>query len=188
MCVLGLPRSTIYYRPIPVRESTLRILARIDALYSEDPCSGSRRMVDYLARDGIPICRDRARNLMQRMGLRAINQKPRITLPGDLSPRLPCLVDLSPGTCSAGSFLTALTRNSASIRWRSFWKADASLTFSTPIKGVSSPRPTLLPGFWQRRLRSAGQEERVATTLSWWRGCGERARTRGSVSVATAVQ
>jgi putative transposase len=51
--MLGLPRSTLYYRPIPVRESTLRIMARIDALYLEDPCS---------------ISRDRARNLKWRMG------------------------------------------------------------------------------------------------------------------------
>jgi len=72
-CVLlGLARSTLYYRPIPVRESTLRIMARIDVLYLEDPCSGSRRMVDYLARDGIPISRDRVRNLMLRMSILAI--------------------------------------------------------------------------------------------------------------------
>ncbi|SBO44318.1 hypothetical protein [Cyanobium sp. NIES-981] len=57
--LLGLPRSTLYYRPTPELESTLRIMARIDALYLEDPCSGSSRMVDYLARDGIPISRDR---------------------------------------------------------------------------------------------------------------------------------
>jgi putative transposase len=85
-CVLlGLSRSTLYYRPTAVRESTLRIMARIDALYLEDPCSGSRRMVNYLAREGIPICRDRIRNLMQRMGLRAIYQKPQTTTPGSPS-------------------------------------------------------------------------------------------------------
>ena len=92
--LLGLPRSTLYYRPTAVRESTLRIMARIDALYLEDPCSGSRRMVDYLAREGIPISRDRVRNLMRRMGLRAIYQKPRTTVPGSPSERFPCLVDL----------------------------------------------------------------------------------------------
>jgi len=69
-------------------------MARIDALYLEDPCSGSRRMVDYLAREGIPISRDRVRNLMRRMGLRAIYQKPRTTVPGDPAERFPCLVDL----------------------------------------------------------------------------------------------
>ena len=65
--LLGLPRATHYYRPTPVRASTLRIMARIDALYLEDPCSGSRRLVEYLAREGIPISRDRLRNLMRRM-------------------------------------------------------------------------------------------------------------------------
>jgi len=70
-------------------------MARIDALYLEDPCSGSRRMVDYLAREGIPISRDRARNLMRRMGLRAIYRKPRTTVQGDPAERFPCLVDLN---------------------------------------------------------------------------------------------
>jgi putative transposase len=69
-------------------------MARIDALYLEDPCSGSRRMVDYLVREGIPISRDRARNLMRRMGLRAIYRKPRTTIPGEPAERFPCLVDL----------------------------------------------------------------------------------------------
>ena len=70
-------------------------MARIDTFYLEDPCSGSRRMVGYLARDGIPISRDRVRNLMRSMGLRAIYQKPRSTVPGDPSKRFPCVVDLS---------------------------------------------------------------------------------------------
>ena len=72
----------------------MQIMARIDALYLEDPCRGSRRMVDYLAREGIPISHDRARNLMRRMGLRAIYRKPRTTIPGEPAERFPCLVDL----------------------------------------------------------------------------------------------
>ena len=70
-------------------------MARIDALFLEDPTSGSRRIVHYLAREGIPISRDRVRNLMRRMGLRAIYQKPRTTIPGEPSIRYPCLVDLN---------------------------------------------------------------------------------------------
>jgi putative transposase len=69
-------------------------MARIDALYLEDLCSGSRRMVDYLAREGIPISRDRVRILMRRRGLRAIYQKPRTTVPRNPSERFPYLVDL----------------------------------------------------------------------------------------------
>ena len=107
--LLGLPRSTLYYQPIPLRESTLRIMARIDSCYLEDPCSGSRRMVGYLARDGIPISRDRVRNLMRRMGLRAIYQRPRTTTPGDPCERYPCLVDLDQLTAVDQVWATDIT-------------------------------------------------------------------------------
>jgi len=60
--LLGLPRLTLYYKPVPVSESTLRIMARIDALYLEDPTTGSRRTVQYLAREGV----SRHRKLSQR--------------------------------------------------------------------------------------------------------------------------
>ena len=53
--LLGLARSTLCYRPVPVRQSTLQIMVRIDDLCLDDPCSGSRRMAAYLAREGIPI-------------------------------------------------------------------------------------------------------------------------------------
>ncbi len=79
---------------MPVRETTLRIMARIDAFHLEDPTAGSRRMALYLARDVIPISCDRVRNLMRCMGLRAIYQKPRTTVPGEPSERFPCLVDV----------------------------------------------------------------------------------------------
>jgi putative transposase len=79
---------------VPVSADTLRIMARIDAWYLEDPASGSRRMVDYLAADGIKAGRDRVRHLMRRMGLRAVYPKPRTTIPGEQAERFPCLVDL----------------------------------------------------------------------------------------------
>jgi putative transposase len=84
-------------------------MARIDALYLEDPCSGSRRMVGYLARDGIPISRDRARNLMRRTGLRAIYRKPRTFIPGDPAERFPCLVDLDAVTAIDQVWATDIT-------------------------------------------------------------------------------
>jgi putative transposase len=77
-----------------VCESTLWIMTRIDALYLEDPCNGSRRMVEYQAKEGVPISRDRVRNTMHCMGLRAIYQKPRTTIAGDLAKLFPYLVDL----------------------------------------------------------------------------------------------
>ena len=52
-----------------MRELTLPITARIDALDVDDPCSGRRRMVEDLAREGIAISRDRVRSLMRCQGL-----------------------------------------------------------------------------------------------------------------------
>jgi putative transposase len=94
---------------MPVRQSTLRIMVRIDALYLDDPCSGSRRMVENLARGGIPISRDRVRHLMRRMGLRAIYQKPRTTVPGNPSLRFTCLVDLRKVTAVDQVWATDIT-------------------------------------------------------------------------------
>jgi len=38
-------------------------MGRIDAPYLEDPCSGRRWIVDNLARDWMPISRDRVQKL-----------------------------------------------------------------------------------------------------------------------------
>jgi len=73
----------------------LRVTEWIDPLYLEDPCSSSPHMGADLARDEIPISRDRVRNLMRRMGLGAIYQLPRTPVPGDPFERFPCLADLS---------------------------------------------------------------------------------------------
>lgn len=43
--LLGLPRSSLYHQLVAVRESTLRIMARIDAFHMEDPTTGSLRLV-----------------------------------------------------------------------------------------------------------------------------------------------
>ena len=75
--------------------SMLPIMDRIDALYLEDPYSGWSQMLEYLAREGIPIRRDHVRNLMRRMDLQVMYQKPRTTVSGNPSERFPCLMVLN---------------------------------------------------------------------------------------------
>jgi len=87
-------RSTHYYKPAPLRHPTLGIIARTAAIYLEDPANGSRRIMHYLAREAIAISRERVHNLVRSMGLQAIYQKPRTTVPGSPSESFPCLVDL----------------------------------------------------------------------------------------------
>ncbi len=50
--LLRLTRSTLYYKQVPLNESTLRIMAGDDALNLEDHYSGSRRIVEFLAEAG----------------------------------------------------------------------------------------------------------------------------------------
>jgi len=97
------------------------------------------------------------------------------------------LLIFSPEIYSAGSCQTALTRSSVWMPWRWRWRAAASQRSSTPTKAVSSPHQTSWPGCRPRRSRSAGQAGNVATTTSWWRGCGERSSTRRCTCVPIAM-
>ena len=70
--LLKLNRSNIYYEPVKVSEETLRIMGRIDEIFTESPFYGSRRIREGLEREGFIIGRERIQVLMQQMGLRAI--------------------------------------------------------------------------------------------------------------------
>ena len=49
MCAAGLTSPLLDDQSAPVQQSTLRIMARIDAFDVEDPYNGSRQMVGYCA-------------------------------------------------------------------------------------------------------------------------------------------
>jgi putative transposase len=53
----------------------------IDEQFLETPFYGSRRMMHVLHRQGYPVGRERVRRLMKTMGLAAIYQKPRTSIP-----------------------------------------------------------------------------------------------------------
>jgi len=77
-CVLlGVARSTAYYRPQPVPEADLALMRRIDAIHLARPFLGSRRIVDALSDEGMIVNRKRVQRLMQIMGLIALYPKPR---------------------------------------------------------------------------------------------------------------
>ena len=46
--LLGLPRSTFYYRPVSATEQDLAAMRTLDELYQEDPTRGTRRMSNEL--------------------------------------------------------------------------------------------------------------------------------------------
>ena len=67
--LLGVCRSTLYYRPRGASAATLSLMRRIDELYLKYPFSGSRQLARHLAREGVTAGRHRVRRLL---GLEAI--------------------------------------------------------------------------------------------------------------------
>ncbi|NHN90153.1 IS3 family transposase [Acetobacter conturbans] len=90
--LLQLNRSGVYYRPMPESEANLELMRLIDAQFLETPYYGSRQMTRHLRRLGHDVGRKRARRLMARMGLRAIYQKPRTTVPHPAHRKYPYLL------------------------------------------------------------------------------------------------
>ena len=73
--LLGLARSGVY-RTQPVREDDAAAMRRIDALYTDHPFYGSRRIAFELK-----MSRKRVQRLMRLMGIAALGPKPRTSKP-----------------------------------------------------------------------------------------------------------
>jgi putative transposase len=74
--VLGLARSTAYYRPAPVSPDDLALMRRIDELHLKHPFAGARMLRDLLRQEGHRIGRKRVGSLMAKIGIEALYRKP----------------------------------------------------------------------------------------------------------------
>jgi putative transposase len=81
--ILELSRSSVYYRPAPVSDGTLRLMKRIDELHMAYPFYGSRKLKVLLRREGFDIGRRHVQTLMGKLGIEALYRKPRLSVPGD---------------------------------------------------------------------------------------------------------
>jgi len=79
--LLGISRSSVYYRPRGPSRQDLAVIKRIDQQYLVTPFYGSRRMTVWLNRQGYSLSRKRVQRLMRTMGLQAIYQRPRTSNP-----------------------------------------------------------------------------------------------------------
>ena len=79
--LLEISRSSYYYEPCPESAENLALMRQIDEQYLETPFYGSRRMTAYLQADGHPVNHKRIGRLMRLMGLEALYQKPRTSIP-----------------------------------------------------------------------------------------------------------
>ena len=79
--LIGISRSSVYYRPRGHSQKDLAVMKLIDRQYLATPFYGSRRMKVWLDREGHPANRKRVRRLMRTMGLQAIYRRPRTSKP-----------------------------------------------------------------------------------------------------------
>ena len=78
--LLGVSRSSRYYRPKGESAEDLALMRRMDELHMEYPFYGSRQMMRHLRREGVIVGRHRIRRLMRLMGMEATYRRPRTSV------------------------------------------------------------------------------------------------------------
>jgi putative transposase len=79
--LLGLSRSSVYYRGRPMSARDLGLMRRIDELHLEAPFFGARKIAAQLRREGYLVGRRHVRTLMRTMGIQALYRRPRTSIP-----------------------------------------------------------------------------------------------------------
>lgn len=79
--LLSLNRSSLYYIPKGENLLNLKLMRLIDEQFLQTPFYGSRQMARHLGRLGYCVGRHRVRRLMRKMGIQAIYQTPRTSVP-----------------------------------------------------------------------------------------------------------
>ena len=77
--LLGLNRSSLYYRPVEPSTEEIALKHRIDELYTAHPFYGSRRIGVQLRRDGVVINRKAVQRHMHEMGIVGICPGPNLS-------------------------------------------------------------------------------------------------------------
>jgi putative transposase len=89
-CVmLGVARSSFYYRPRPARAEELDVLKRLDRIFTDHPVYGSRRPQVALWREGVSLGRRRVPRLMRKLGLWAVRPDAQHQQAASRAPGLP---------------------------------------------------------------------------------------------------
>jgi len=90
--LLGLSRSTAYYRSCGENPANLALKEAIDRQYTKTPFYGTARMTAQLRRAGWRVNVKRVRRLMREMGVSAVYPKPRLSLSNKAHPKYPYLL------------------------------------------------------------------------------------------------
>jgi len=91
--ILGVNRSTFYYKPVPESDFNLELMKVIDKFYMKKPYLGYRAMTKRLKRIGYNVGKKRVRRLMLLMGISCIyRKKKKTTIPNKQHFKYPYLL------------------------------------------------------------------------------------------------
>jgi len=79
--LLGISRSSLYYKPVEPSEQEITIKRRIDEIYTRSPFYGSRRITAALCREGLSISRPTIQHYMREMCIAGIAPGPNTSQP-----------------------------------------------------------------------------------------------------------
>lgn len=81
LALAGLSNQAWYYTPVPESAENLAMMRLMDEHYLRKPCHGVLRMHHHLQERGHAVNVKRVRRLLRLMGLQAIYQRPRTSIP-----------------------------------------------------------------------------------------------------------
>ncbi len=90
--LLGLSRSSLYYRPAAPSLEEVALKHRIDELYTAYPFYGSRRVTEALRREGREVNRKAVQRHMREMGIVRLSPGPHTSRPHPAHPVYPYLL------------------------------------------------------------------------------------------------
>jgi putative transposase len=90
--LLGVNRSSLYYKPVGPDAEELALMRQIDELHLKHPFFGSRMLTQMLKRKGHVINRKRVQRLMRLMGLESTAPKPNTSKSAPEHPVFPYLL------------------------------------------------------------------------------------------------
>jgi putative transposase len=90
--LLGISRSTLYYKKAEIKDSDLELMKLIDMQYTKYPFYGKRRMTEWLVTEGHKVNLKHVRRLMRLMGLEGLAPKPNTSKPRKEHKKYPYLL------------------------------------------------------------------------------------------------
>ena len=77
--LLGINRSSLYYRAVGINDYKLLLMNELDKQYTKTPFYGVLKMTHHLRMLGHPVNQKRVRRLLRLMGLEAVYPKPNLS-------------------------------------------------------------------------------------------------------------